>query len=185
MRSGTGISNTLITQLALLATSLHPQVLSKSHLINVTRDTFIALITEQGPAARQTQESILWHWFWGEKKAFIAKETGDKAQICLPDPALQVSFKGLGEQAGMQERWRGRFQSQSFGTWSFVVRGFSVGYSWKVDPLLRKGFRSYSRTLVPWWEAGGETLVPGTMGGPGSLLCAASAAGHVVWVCCP
>lgn len=35
-----------------------------------------------------------------KRKSFIArstsKETGDRAQICLPDPGFGVKFKGLG-----------------------------------------------------------------------------------------
>lgn len=42
---GTEISNPLISWLTPLATSCYPLVWSKSHLINVTKDTFTSLIT--------------------------------------------------------------------------------------------------------------------------------------------
>ena len=47
-RSGGGTVSPLITRLVLLATRPHPQVLSKSHLINI-KDTFIALFSWEVP----------------------------------------------------------------------------------------------------------------------------------------
>ena len=43
-RGGTESYNPLITWLVLLATYPHPQTGSKSHFINITKDTFIALL---------------------------------------------------------------------------------------------------------------------------------------------
>lgn len=44
---GTESSNTLITRCVALATSSHSRVRPNNHLMNITRDTFVALIIEK------------------------------------------------------------------------------------------------------------------------------------------
>ena len=47
-------SKSLTTRLILLAVSHHPSVRSKSHLINITNDTFITLNTENSKGFRNS-----------------------------------------------------------------------------------------------------------------------------------
>lgn len=58
---------------------------------------------------------------WEGRTGFVAKPTGQETGTRAPiqGSGFGVSFKRLGEQAGVRKRW---CPSESLGTWSFMIR---------------------------------------------------------------
>lgn len=61
-----------------------------------------------------------------ENKSFIArsasKETGSRAQICLPDWGFSQTFLSWGKKAGMWKQLASGFPLEGFGIWPFRVK---------------------------------------------------------------
>lgn len=120
--------------------------------------------------------------FWEKKK--LSCEIGRQGSTPSPRFRIRASFKGRGEQVGMQKCWQHGFWLESFGAWSFIVR-YGKGLLYQIvpdnGPFTSERFWCscsdhlpvlwFHRGGVRWREKRGKALVLGTTGGQNCLLC--------------